>query len=122
MIGGTETAVIRFIERTGIQSISLREVPALLSNKDLQIMVRDFLAELLAFGTSDRLQRGQFDLLASIACHGSVRANRHLSLAEMNALLREMETTENAGLCNHGRPTYFTRSLDDLDKLFYRGQ
>jgi len=115
-------AVGLVIERSGLQSISLREVPALLTNKDLQTMVRDFLAELLTYGSSDRLQRGQYDLLASIACHGSVRANRNLTLSEMNALLREMECTENAGLCNHGRPTYFVRSLDELDQLFYRGQ
>jgi len=110
------------IERTGIQSICLREVPALLSNKDLKAMVRDFIAELADYGSSDTLQRGQMDLLAGIACHGSVRANRALSIAEMNALLRAMENTENAGLCNHGRPTYVTHSLEDLDKLFYRGQ
>jgi DNA mismatch repair protein MutL len=110
------------IERTGLQSVCLREVPALLSQKNLQRMVQDFLAELAEFGSSDELARGQLDLLASIACHGSVRANRQLTIAEMNALLREMEVTENAGLCNHGRPTYFTRSLDELDKLFYRGQ
>lgn len=110
------------LERTGIQSVCLREVPALLSQKDLRQMVADFLAELAEFGTSDELQRGQLDLLASVACHGSVRANRTLTLVEMNALLREMEVTENAGLCNHGRPTYFTQSLDELDKLFYRGQ
>ena len=85
-------------------------------------MLKDFLAELAAFGSSDELLRGRLDLLSSIACHGSVRANRQLSIAEMNALLRDMETTENAGLCNHGRPTYFMRSLDELDKLFYRGQ
>ncbi len=110
------------IERTGVQSVSLREVPALLSNQDLHAMLRDFLAELMAYGSSDRLQRGQFDLLGSIACHGSVRANRNLTLTEMNALLRAMETTENAGLCTHGRPTYHVRSMDELDQLFYRGQ
>ncbi len=110
------------IERSGIQSVCLREVPALISFKKLQPMVRDFIAELAEFGNSDELLRGQLDLLASVACHGSVRANRSLTIAEMNALLREMEVTENAGLCNHGRPTYFTRSLADLDKLFYRGQ
>jgi len=110
------------IERSGLQSISLREVPALLTKQDLQSMVRDFLAELAAYGSSDRLQRGQYDLLAGIACHGSVRANRQLTVAEMNALLRDMETTANAGLCNHGRPTYFVRSLKELDQLFYRGQ
>ncbi len=110
------------IERTGPQSICLREVPALLTNKDLKNMVRDFLAELATFGSSDEMLRGQLDLLATVACHGSVRANRQLSLTEMNALLRDMETTENAGLCNHGRPTYFVRSMDELDRLFYRGQ
>ena len=110
------------IERTGLTSIVLREVPALLGHRDLQTPVRDFLAEWLAYGSSDRLQRGQYDLLASIACHGSVRAHRQLSLAEMNALLRDMEQTENAGLCNHGRPTYFVQSMTQLDRLFYRGQ
>ncbi len=110
------------IERIGLQSVCLREVPALLTKKDLKGMLKDFLAELAAFGSSDELLRGRLDLLSSIACHGSVRANRQLSIAEMNALLRDMETTENAGLCNHGRPTYFMRSLDELDKLFYRGQ
>ncbi len=110
------------LERSGIQSVTLREAPALLTNKDLTTMVRDFVSELMAYGTSDEIERRQLDLLASIACHGSVRANRQLTIAEMNALLRDMEQTENAGLCNHGRPTYFTRSLDELDKLFYRGQ
>lgn len=115
------------IERTGVQSICLREVPALLTQKksaqqDLRRMVIDFIAEIGAYGSSDEMQRGRLDLMASIACHGSVRANRQLTLAEMNALLRDMETTENAGLCNHGRPTYFTESLHQLDKLFYRGQ
>ena len=110
------------LERSGIQSVTLREVPVLLNNKNLQTTVRDFVAELAAYGTSDEIERRQLDLLATIACHGSVRANRQLTIAEMNSLLREMEQTENAGLCNHGRPTYFTRSLDELDKLFYRGQ
>ncbi len=110
------------LERSGIQSVTLREVPVLLTNKNLQTTVRDFVAELAAYGTSDEIERRQLDLLATIACHGSVRANRQLTIAEMNSLLREMEQTENAGLCNHGRPTYFTRSLDELDKLFYRGQ
>lgn len=115
-------AVGLVIERTGIGSISVREVPALLSARDLSRMVQDFVAELGEFGTSDEFERRQLDLLASMACHGSVRANRQLTVPEMNALLREMEQTENAGLCNHGRPTYFMRSLDQLDQLFYRGQ
>lgn len=115
-------AVGLVIERTGIGSISVREVPALLSARDLSRMVQDFVAELGEFGTSDEFERRQLDLLATMACHGSVRANRQLSVPEMNALLREMEQTENAGLCNHGRPTYFMRNLDQLDQLFYRGQ
>ena len=115
-------AVGLVIERTGIGSISLREAPAVLSVKHLSQMVRDFVAELAQFGTSDEIERRQLDLLASMACHGSVRANRQLTIPEMNALLRDMERTENAGLCNHGRPTYFTQSLQQLDKLFYRGQ
>ncbi len=110
------------LERSGIRSVTLREAPALLTKKDLTTMVRDFVSELVEYGTSDEIERRQLDLLATIACHGSVRANRQLTIAEMNALLRDMEQTENAGLCNHGRPTYFTRSLDELDKLFYRGQ
>ena len=121
----TLTASGLVVERTGLQSISLREIPALLpgkSNSSLQLTIRDFLAEQLAYGSSDQLQRGRFDLMASMACHGSVRANRHLTHAEMNALLREMENTENAGLCNHGRPTYFVYPMAELDQRFYRGQ
>lgn len=110
------------IERTGTQSIVVREVPALLSRKDIGGMVRDFVSELVSYGVSTHVATKQMDLLATIACHGSVRANRQLSIVEMNALLRDMEVTENAGLCNHGRPTYFTYSLDQLDRLFYRGQ
>ena len=110
------------VERSGLGSVAIREVPALLSVRDLGAMVNDFIAELAEFGSSDELQRRQHQLLATMACHGSVRANRQLSVAEMNALLREMEVTENAGLCNHGRPTYFSYSLDQLDRLFYRGQ
>jgi len=110
------------VERVGQQAVSVREVPALLSQKDIQLMITDLLAELAEFGASEEISRRHLDLLASVACHGSVRANRALSLLEMNTLLREMEHTENAGLCNHGRPTYFTYALEALDKLFYRGQ
>ena len=100
----------------------MREIPALLSSREVASMMQAFLADLSQFGSSSEVKNRQFDMLASIACHGSVRANRKLSILEMNALLREMEQTENAGLCNHGRPTYYMQSMDELDRLFYRGQ
>ncbi len=110
------------VDRTGLQSITVREVPALLSSGDVASLTRDVLADCLAHGSSGRLQALQNELLATMACHGSVRANRRLSLAEMNALLRAMEQTENAGQCNHGRPTYLVQTMADLDRLFLRGQ
>ena len=110
------------VDRTGPQTVCIREVPALLASKNIGQMLADFIADVSEYGSSNEIQRRQLDLLASVACHGSVRANRHLTLEEMNALLRDMERTENAGLCNHGRPTYFLRSMGELDALFYRGQ
>ena len=79
-------------------------------------------AELVHFGVNHEFERRQLDQLATIACHGAIRANRKLELAEMNALLRDMEVTENAGLCNHGRPTYFNYDMAKLDQLFLRGR
>lgn len=110
------------IHRVGPQTVSVQEIPALVSLKVVERLVLDLLADLAEFGSSREVTNTQYDMLASVACHGSVRANRQLSLLEMNALLREMEQTENAGLCNHGRPTFFMQSMDELDKLFYRGQ
>ncbi len=109
------------VERSGQQAVTIREVPALLAG-DAQALVRDVLADVGELGTSQRLEAATETLLATMACHGSVRAHRQLTLTEMNALLREMERTPNAGQCNHGRPTYMVQSMADLDGLFLRGQ
>ncbi len=110
------------MERSGPASVVVREVPALLFDMDIEQLARDVLADFAAFGSSDILLERQERLLAGTACRASVRANRRLSIAEMNALLRDMETTENAGQCNHGRPTFVIQPLDALDRLFLRGQ
>ncbi len=110
------------IDRSGPRSVTVREVPALLAHTDVEQLTRDLLADFTEYGSSERLQDGKDDLLSSMACHGSVRANRLLTIPEMNSLLREMEQTDNAGQCNHGRPTFLVQSLQDLDRLFLRGQ
>ena len=110
------------IERSGPGSLVVREVPALLGAVDVEQLVRDLLADMAEFGSSTLVRDHQERLLAGAACHASIRANRQLSLPEMNALLRDMETTENAGQCNHGRPTFVVQPLADLDQLFLRGQ
>ena len=109
------------LERSGLQAVTIREVPALIAG-DAAALVRDLLADVGELGTSARIDAANERLLATMACHGSVRAHRQLSVTEMNALLREMERTPNAGQCNHGRPTYMVQSMADLDGLFLRGQ
>ena len=110
------------VDRSGPTGLVVREVPALLRNGDAESLVRDVIADLSESGTSNRVEDTCHDILATMACHHSVRANRSMTIPEMNALLREMESTDRADQCNHGRPTWTTISLAELDRLFLRGQ
>ena len=110
------------VDVAGEEALVIRQIPVSLRDSNVEQLLRDVLADLIEFGSSERIEAHLDEILSTMACHGSVRANRRLTIPEMNALLRDMEETERSGQCNHGRPTWTQLGLDELDKLFLRGR
>jgi DNA mismatch repair protein MutL len=120
--GGELNSLGLVADRSGPESLVLREVPALLAGSDPARLLKDVLSDLGGMGRSERVETETNEVLSTMACHGSVRANRILTLPEMDALLRDMERTERSGHCNHGRPTWIQMDMATLDRLFLRGR
>ena len=110
------------LDRTAPEALRIRQIPVMLANADAEQLVRDVLSDLMRHGSSTRIKEAMNEVLGTMACHGSIRANRKLTIPEMNTLLRDMELTERSGQCNHGRPTWMQLTMGELDKLFMRGQ
>jgi len=110
------------VETLGETELVVRQIPVVLNKVDIPSLIKDVLSDLAELGVSDRIEQTIHEIFASRACFGAVRANRRLSLPEMNALLRDMESVERSGQCNHGRPTWVAVTMEDLDKWFLRGQ
>ena len=110
------------LDRTAPEALRIRQIPVMLASADAEQLVRDVLSDLMRHGSSTRIKEAMNEVLGTMACHGSIRANRKLTIPEMNTLLRDMEQTERSSQCNHGRPTWMQLTMAELDKLFMRGQ
>lgn len=110
------------LQNVSTESLIVRGIPSMLSISSAEALIRDVLADLIEYGSTARVNQHRDEILSTMACHGSVRANRRLTIPEMNALLRDMEETERSGQCNHGRPTWTEQTIADLDRLFLRGR
>ena len=110
------------IRRNGPESVLVEAIPAMLAKTNVEQLVRDLFSEITEFESSRIIEDHQDEVISSMACHFSIRANRSLTIPEMNSLLRDIEKTERSGQCNHGRPTWHHITLDELDAMFLRGR